>query len=302
MDVQDILNSKMGAYLSIFIGRSLPPTLGYNIGHAFSRVLSAFENSKLIRSIRANQWVIHGESLNKEDQLAVTKSVLKHAARCYYDLYHSFSDEDRIKELVPLSSPIESFLQQSADGAGTLVVAPHLSNFDLVVRALATYGFEAKILTHENPRGAYHVQNNLRASSGLDVTPLRDSKVYIEAIDHLKKGGIAATAIDRPVPQRKQKHRIKFFGRPSDLPVGHISMALAADVPITVVAAKMAPDGHYQFLHSGPIPMTKTGDRIRTIIHNAERVLKEVEEFIRLAPEQWLMYYPVWPQTLDEIS
>ena len=302
MDIQDLINSKIGAYFSIVISRTLPPALGYRVGHLTARLLSLFQNSSLIRSIRCNQWVVHDADLSKKEQLKQARAVLGHASHCYYDLYHSLSDQDLIQRFVPRTPAIENFIRKTQSMAGTLVVSPHLSNFDLVVTALAMYGFQAKILTLENPQGAYQIQNKIRISSGLDVTPLENAGVYQETIKHLKAGGIAATAVDRPVANRKPEHQIPFFGRPSALPVGHINLALAADVPITVVAANMTPDGSYRLLHSEPIQLERLTNRIETVIHNAKLVLSVMEEFIRQAPEQWLMYYPVWPGAMEEIT
>ncbi len=302
MDIQVLINSKIGAYLSIAISRTLPPSLGYRFGQFIARLLSTFQNSNLIRSIRCNQWVIHEMGLSKKEQLEKSRAVLRHASRCYYDLYHSLSDQELIQSFVPRTPAIDDFIRKSQSMAGCLVVSPHLSNFDLVLAALAMYGFQARILTLENPRGAYEIQNKLRTSSGLDVTPLETAGVYQKTIDYLKAGGVAATAVDRPVPNRKPRHQIRFFGRPSALPVGHINLALAADVPIIVVAVKMAQDGSYHLLCSEPIHMDRLPNRIETVIHNAELVLTIIEDFIRQVPEQWLMYYPVWPQAIKEIT
>lgn len=301
MDIHDIINTRWGARLSIAIGRTLPPRLGYQLGGLLARALASFRGSDLMTALRANQWVIHQGAIDRKEQLHKAQLVLKHAARCYYDLYHNLSNAQAVTRLVPLTEKIRGFIQATKEDQGILVVAPHLSNFDLAVSALAIYGLEAKILTHGDPNGAYHIQNNIRASTGLEVTPLQDPKVYADVVEHLKHGGVAATAVDRPVPNRKRRHQINFFGRPSALPVGHISLALAAEVPISVVGVKMDPSGIYRLLYSGPHPLQRRPNRVEEIIHNAEMILEVMESFIKQAPEQWLMYYPVWPQVLEEL-
>jgi hypothetical protein len=42
-------------------------------------------------------------------------------------------------------------------------------------------------------------------------------------------------------------------------------------------------------------------DHKTAILANAERVLKEAENFIRLAPQQWNVPLPVWPQLLSKV-
>ena len=39
-------------------------------------------------------------------------------------------------------------------------------------------------------------------------------------------------------------------------------------------------------------------DREQEILQNAERVLQAAEDMILRAPEEWVMFYPVWPDTL----
>lgn len=299
MDLQRYLDHQWVVRTSILIGETFPPRLGYRIARSLARLLTWFENSDLSQAIRANQWVAQGEDLSHPELVAATQAVLTHAGKCYYDLYHTWRDEQALLEMVPNCPAIEDFIDYTQSGRGTLVVAPHLSNFDLVVRALAAYGLKAKILTLENPSGGKKVQNKLRATTGLDITPLDGSGVYVDVIKHLKAGGVAATGVDRPFPKRKKKHQVNFMGRPSALPVGYIRLALAADVPITVVAAQKIAPQTYNLLNSGPLPLQRYQDRVQEVVKNAEMVLEVIAEYIHRAPEQWLMYYPVWPEVME---
>jgi lauroyl/myristoyl acyltransferase len=43
--------------------------------------------------------------------------------------------------------------------------------------------------------------------------------------------------------------------------------------------------------------MERTYDRALDVRHNTRRVLAIIEEMIRLAPDQWLMFVPVWPES-----
>ncbi|MDZ7844557.1 MAG: lysophospholipid acyltransferase family protein [Anaerolineales bacterium] len=300
MDLQNYLGNKHVVKASIFVGETFPLRIGYRLAELFARFLTKFENSDLSRAIRANQWVAQGENLNHKELVSATRAVLTHAGTCYFDLYHTWRDPEALLERVPTSRSIEDFIEFTNRDEGVLVVAPHLSNFDLVIRALASYGFKAKILTLENPTSGNEVQNRLRATTGLDITPLNDPQVYEKVIKHLKSGGVAATGVDRPPqPVRKKRHPVNFLGRPSALPVGYIRMALAADVPIVVVAVKQLPTKDYTLLYSGPITLKRFDNRLEETIYNAEMILEHIGGYILQAPEQWLMYYPVWPDVMD---
>jgi len=296
----DFLNSKLSVRFSILIGKYLPKKIGYGIGRNIGSLIASFKKLEISRAIRANQYIVNGLINSSEELIEKSKQVLTHAGKCYVDLYQFYNKPEILDTLVPLSKSMRDFIDISHQKQGYMVVAPHLSNFDLILSSLVKYGFTGTVLSYPNPGSGYQLQNELRESIGMDVLPLGDSSLEAKIVEHLKNGGVAATGIDRPVPGRKKRHYVKFFDRPSPLPLGYITTALAAEVPIIVVSAIMESDGSYGFRCSEPIELKKYQNKLDDIILNAERVLMKVEEFIKLAPEQWLMYYPVWPDILKE--
>ena len=55
------------------------------------------------------------------------------------------------------------------------------------------------------------------------------------------------------------------------------------------------PNGRLRVWALGPIPMRPDEDLQRETTRNAEAILAAAEEIIRPAPQQWSMFYPVWP-------
>jgi lauroyl/myristoyl acyltransferase len=300
MKQNSLLNSKLSVQLSILIGKYLPKRVGYGLSHGLGSLLGSFQSWEINKAIHANQSIVNPAAATSDELREISKKVLAHAGKCFYDLYHFFNKPTMVEVMVPVSDSIREFIKLSHEGQGYVVVAPHLSNFDLVVCSLVKYGFKGKVLSYPNPGSGYQLQNQIRSSFGLDVVPLGDSNLDSEITTYIREGGMVATGVDRPLPGRKKRHFVNFFGRPSPLPVGYITTALAADVPVIAVTAIMEPDGTYGFRHSGPITLQKHKNKLDEIILNTELVLKKVEEYIKLAPEQWLMFYPVWPDSLTE--
>jgi lauroyl/myristoyl acyltransferase len=300
MAEKGIFDSKVSIQASMLICKYLPKRAAFRLSNQIASIIARRTDLDITRAIRTNQYVVRGENKSRQELKEISKEVIEHAGRCFYDLYHFFSKPEVLEDLVPLSKSMRNFIDLSTDGRGYVVVAPHLSNFDLVVSGLVRNGLKAKVLSFPNPGKGYQYQNELRKAVGMNVTPLGDSKLEGEIIEYLKKGGMVATGVDRPIPGRKKKHFINFFGRPSPLSAGYITTALAADVPVIVVKSFMASDGTYGFNYSDPLPMERIGNKIENIKHNAERVLKLVEGYIKETPEQWLMYYPVWPDVMNE--
>lgn len=300
MSTQNILNSKLAVQFSILIGKYLPQKTGYAFSRLLGSLIGSIHSLEINRHVRLNQYVVQGESLTKDKLRKAAKNVLTHAGRCYYDLYHHIDKPEKLKELVPMTDQMQDFIDLSQSKQGYVVVAPHLSNFDLVVSRLVRGGFQGRVLSFPNPGSGYQLQNRIRKSYGLEIFHLGDPGIEEETINYLKNGGIMATGVDRPVPTRKKRHYVQFFGKPSPLPLGYITTALAADVPIIVVTAYMLPDGRYGFDNSQPIHLQHYQNKIDNILRNAEMVLKEIEHFIKRNPEQWLMYYPVWPDLMEK--
>jgi lauroyl/myristoyl acyltransferase len=300
MALQGFFNSRASVQASILMGKYLPPSLGYRFSEGISSLLARMVNLPINRAIRTNQYVANGETSTRQELVQMTNDVLEHAGKCFYDLYHFFNKQEKLEHMVPFSQSIDDFVKLSQGDQGYIVVSPHLSNFDLVVCGIVHYGFKGRVLSYPNPGSGYQLQNKIRASFGLNITPIGDPNLETEIIEYLRTGGVVATAVDRPITGRKKRHYVNFFGRPSPLPIGYITTALAANVPVIVVTAIMKPDGTYGFLFSGPLPLKKYRNKMEDIKLNTEMVLEHVEKFIRMAPRQWLMYYPVWPDLLSE--
>jgi KDO2-lipid IV(A) lauroyltransferase len=164
--------------------------------------------------------------------------------------------------------------------------------FDLSGYAIALRGARPLVLAYPNPNPGYQWQNELRRQVGLDVEPLT-MESFQQATRHLRQGGTVITGVDRPWPGGQ--YHPKFFGRPSDIPVTTIQMAIRTETPVMLLACIRQPDHRYILHASELIELHKHPDRDVELVENTERVLSAAEGFINSAPEQWAMFYPVWP-------
>lgn len=272
----------------------LPPSIGHAIGRYIADLYSAQKQSPLVQAVRANQWIARDKQLSSEQLDTAVRDVFRHAAHCYYDFYGNMKKPDAIKRMVRLTPHVETLIQRSRAGNGSqgaMVVGPHLSNFDLSMLAIAYQGFQAQGISPEQPPGGYVIQNQIRASTGLNITPASQKSLH-QAIERMRNGRVVFTGVDRPVKGEKQNP--DFFGQPSNLPTGAIRMALKAEVPVIVVTSWMDAEGVYHIESSMPISMQNYDDRTTTILKNTEAVLAMVAESVCKFPEQWLMFYPVW--------
>lgn len=302
MTLQDLINGRLGVGGALLLSRGMPTQIAYPFIRLIASVLSHQNNSNLVRAIRANQWVISGEKLTDAELKQRTRMVLQNTGRSIYDFYHYLRSPQKVIDLVAFDTRFTEWFECSLKQKQPMIwVAPHQSNFDLMARALILKGTQFQVLSYPQPNAGYRWQNQIRELPGLEITPM-SIQALRQASVTLRSNGTVVTGVDRPLPDPDAKYQPTFFGRPAALPVFHIRLALKHDLPIIVIAGRRDPDGKTLIMATDPIPMQHYADLHEETIRNAEAVLSAIENFIRLAPEQWAMFYPIWPEALASAS
>ncbi len=291
--MQFLLDQRYLATLFRLFGRLCAPPVAHPAEALIVNLLRTYPQTALFRAARANQWVVHGGELVGEELERAAWSVMRHAVHSILDLNYIVHRPETLARLLPLTARVQALIDRSQEGReGLMIVLPHVSNFDLALMATAQRGLQAQLLTLATPTIIQKIQNRQRAHSGLAVTPISPAVVE-HGVEYMRHGGVLITAVDRPVPGKGRT--LDFFGHPAPLPVGHVRMAMAAEVPVVVMAISMLLDGTYRLRVSEPIPMVSCPDRVEAVRQNAQRVLEVLESYIRRTPRQWLMFHPVWP-------
>ena len=295
MNKQNLMNSSLGVGLVAILSRIIPRGLGHNVAKGVGSIIAQKDMLSINKAIRLNHWVISGQSMDRSELDQRTDEVLKSTATCLFDFYHFLDHSDEILARVEFDPRIAEYFDSKVRN-NAVFVAPHVSNFDFLGQALGIKGYRFQILSFSDPNSGYQIQNKIREQSGQIITPTSISSLR-EARTRLLDGGNVLTGLDRPL--ESLKYHPKFFGHPASLPVAYAHLALQAGVPVVVVSAITKPDGDYMLYASDPISMASTGDFYSDSIRNAEAVLEVAEEIILKYPQQWSMFYPVWPQFMS---
>ena len=281
-----------------FLGKILPRRVGLGIATIIGTFWGSLKGTPLIQAIRANQWVLHNQQLTKKELDRLPKVVFRSAAKCFFDYFYYLQRPEKLEETIKFSPEAEATIQRIADNQPSVVVCPHLSNFDLMGFALSLKGVSVQVLTHPKPVATYEMQNKLRGKFGMTITPMTLS-AFRQARQRLREGGSILTGLDRPLEEGyREKYQPNFFGQPAHLPVAYVRMALEANAPVFVFAAAYLANGKYYLEGSPPIWMEQKDNLEEEILYNAHQVLGTAEAIIKKYPHQWAMFYPVWPQFL----
>lgn len=297
MELREITNSAAALRFGYWLGRHLPVPVGHALASGATSIIARRSDSPLVQILRNNLRVVLGPQRSEDDLQCTVHAVLNHAGHVYFDLYKALAVGPEAFLSAVRSTPLTDYYLNEAtgQGRGALLVGPHISNFDLSALSFAHRGLKLTGLTFALPPSGYSLQNEVRLAGGIDVMPI-DVGALRKALGVLKRGGLVATAVDRPDPFGGGQ-MIPFFGRPARLPVGHVRLALQTNSPILVVSTEYRVSDQSYVVHiSRWLEMERTGHRDDDVVHNTRRVLEAMERIILARPEQWLMFYPVWDE------
>lgn len=282
----------------VLLGRVLPRRFGLHTADVIGKLLANLKAHPMVQAARANQWVVHGQTLSPQQLDHLTQSAFQSAARCLFDYFYFLSRPEKLKSIIEFSPGTQKAFDRIRQKKPSVFVCPHLSNFDLMGYALSLNDLDVQVLSFPNPSTAYLLQNKIRESVGIHVTPM-SLAAFRQARIRLREGGSILTGLDRPLEgNHPSKYQPDFFGHPCTLPVAYVRMAKEANAPVIIMAATSTSDQTYCLVSSDPIWIEAHEDLETEITSNANRVLSTSEALIRTYAHQWAMFYPIWPQFL----
>jgi len=294
MLLDQVLNSKKSGMLALKLARWLPVPAGDWLSVKIGDYLSSKRDLPMVQATRINQWVVKGANIDDKKFDSVVRETLINYVKSMYYLFHYWDNVEELEKFLRYSPESEIIIDRHKEKReGTMVVFMHSCNFDVSLRGALRRGLNGLALSLPEANEAIEWQHSLRERSGLEIKPASIA-VLREAAERLKAGEAVVTGLDRPLPE--SKYRPNFFGRPTPLPVHYIYLAIKAEVPVAILTSIRAPDGKFNILASELIRMEKLENRSGEIIYNAEKVLAVAEEFIKLAPTQWTVLHPLWPE------
>ncbi len=293
MRLQDIISSRPVTQFGLWFARHAPRSMGYGLSRIVADLIVR-RKPAVYWTVRSNLRHIVGPTVDDATLHGMVRHVFYHAGQTYYDFFHAVGlPREQIRASLPISASTLTFIRAELErGQGVLLLGIHTSNFDLGILTVGAHGLSAQVLSLANPGAGFRVLNCLRATYGLDVTPITPESLRA-AIRHLRGGGMVMAGADRPVPQ--DRALVEFFGRPAYIPVGSARLALMTGATVLLGSCRHDPDVGYVFECTGPIEMARTGDRRQDILTNTRRIARVVEERVRAHPEQWMMFHPFWP-------
>ena len=294
--LQDYLNTDKGLRTALWLGKVVPPRLASAGITGIANLSARRQQSRMVSAVKANLAVVLE---TPEEDPALTKHVarvLYHAGIASFEFFHKVAHgREALGELVPLPPDLlEMFEEKKAAGRGMVAVSAHLGALDLAGVAFTVTDFEVQVISYAAPPAGYRLVNELRSGHGLVITP-GSKEALAEATARLESAGIVFTALDRPVPPGRQATEVRFFGRPTRLWNGYTRMAFATGALLFFVWVVRTPQGRYEIRFNEPIDCA---DPPGDADYVTSLMLQQAEDAIRANPDQWLMFFPLWPKNV----
>jgi len=290
--------------LGMWLGRHCSLRAGRRLAIFAADILSAFQGGKMMQAIKANQWVASGERLNRAELAARSRLVMRNIVIALFEYFYYYQHEDEARQCIILSPEMQSMLEDSAQrGKPLIILGPHMGNFYLFGMMIVKLGQKVVVLSYPKPNKTYQAQNALREQTGMRIMPINFSAFREAKKLMLNEGCALVTGLDRPIDgKEEQKYKPVFFGRPARLSTYYVRLARETGADVRVACGVTREDGRFYYDCTPPIAFEDYENLTDDIVLNAEKVLRAAEKFIQASPEQWAMFYPIWPEALEQIK
>ncbi len=277
-----------------WLGRSLPPILGMGVVWIVTVLLIVLKPTVYTAALSNLRHVLPADTPWIEVRWMLWR-LLFYRTKGYYDFFHNVGRGVTVTELNPpvrISPTVQRYIDEAMyAGRGLLIIGTHTSNYDMCGCALAEYlPVPPLVLSIADPAPGLQFINDVRNRARGTITPVTSVSLR-DAMQKLRQGGIVMTGVDRPLEQGNDA--VTLFGATAKLPTGYIRIPLITNCLVMTVACSY--DGKaYHILANPPMEMERTGNRRQDKVVNLQRILAEVEAFIRQAPDEWMVFVPVW--------
>jgi KDO2-lipid IV(A) lauroyltransferase len=233
-----------------------------------------------------------GSELDEQQRKTICRQNFSHLTRVFLELPYlttlAANDIDRFVTFVG----VEHFYAALQKGRGLLIMTSHFGNWEIMALAfsLRYRPFQIVVRPLDNPL-LDRLINGVRRRGGNQMITKKGSVRKILRL--LGKGEPVALLIDQNVDWYDGVF-VPFFSDIACTNKALTVLALRTGAPVISAYNVRQPDGRYQIVIDGEIPLIRTGDTTRDIEENTALFNQIIEGYVRRHPEQWFWVHQRW--------
>lgn len=270
----------------------VPARMGYALCDAIAAVAWHLGNG-VRANIQHNLRQILGDSVSRAELVRRSRATVRYLTYNYFDLFRlpRLSDAE-VGRLVHIEGweHVEAAL---AEGRGVVMTSAHYGNIEIVLYAMLLRGVDIVIPVERiDPPQLFEFVTTLRMSKGLRLIPIDGP--LLEMYRTLRRGGVVGVAADRDITASGSP--TSFFGAQTPMPDGHIRLALRTGAPLVLGFSRRRPDFTYHAYFLPPYHLPRQGSTEERVAAGMRYVIRNLEQAIAAAPEQWTITTPIWAE------
>jgi len=274
------------------LARALPAPVALKLAETASR-LSAPRMAARLATSRAHLRRIHGEAMSEEALDRAVAATWRSYARYWTEAFRLSSMTRTELEAAMSWEGVGHVEDALAAGRGAILAMPHLGGWDFGGAWFAATGYPSTVVVERvDPPELFEFFRKMRRGFGVDVVPL-DQQAGAAILKALRRGGIIGLVCDRDISG--QGIPVQLFGARTTLPAGPATLALRTGAALLPTAVYFDANGQHRGVVRPPIPTDRKAGLREAVTTTTQRLADELEHLIRIAPEQWHVFQPNWP-------
>jgi lauroyl/myristoyl acyltransferase len=203
---------------------------------------------------------------------------------------------DQVSGLADLDAEDIRAIWGDAPGGGLILAAGHVGNNEAVAAGIAHHGLPISVVADDSAfPEMYELLRKQRESWGVRMIPWRNLR---EIFGVLKRREILALLVDWGY--RSDGIPVQLLGAWTTMPAGPATLAAKTGSRILPIGIKRHAGGGFNV--SWPDPITVASSNPAELQRATQAMADALGQIIRVAPEQWYSFKPIWPASEAEAA
>jgi len=240
------------------------------------------------RAVRQNLRRALGPRSAAREVLDVARVFASYAS-CLTETFIAGTDGGR--RLIGRCINDQNYMAAEAEGKGVILATAHIGGWQVAGSVLlAAHPADVLVvMRRERDQRAQELQDAVRRRTGVRIVHVGDDPLdALPIVAHLRNKGVVAVQVDR-VPAGMRGRTADLFGAPFSVPEGPLRLSAVSGAPLVPVFTRRVGFMEYEVHIAAPIHLSRRPSEAE-LDAAAQRVLREMESFVRANPTQWFHF------------